>query len=134
MMYAAMEPEEVFRRFMANSGYAAVAAYAEQDPTGDDEADFDVVFVSNHIFDTYHVYSQECEITEHASFFMDPIGDEIIISGAGHESSWEDPWSESFVFGPVNAIFNWKSEQVAWTHYDDPGQSHHVWGDYEPRD
>jgi hypothetical protein len=120
--------DEYFEDTGDDAGYATIAMYAEQVVTGDNGADFDVVFISNHEGSDFHVYSLEGEfLNETCTSISTGNFDDEKISSSLNESGWQSPGS-TYIYGPVNAIFGWKSEEVCWTHNDSTDQ---VVGDFE---
>ncbi len=123
---------EIFSESSYNSGYPAIAMYADQ-VINDGNEDFDIVFTSNHEGGDYLVYSQEVELLNEACTSIEvDASSEVQISNSSNESVWQSPFfatiSGTYYYGPVNAIFYWKSEEACWTH---EGSTDQVYGDFE---
>ncbi len=92
------------------------------------------MFISDHEGSDYLVYSLEGEFLNEACTSVDTsnFSDEVQISNSSNESAWQAPilatTSGTYFYGPVNAIFDWKSEEACWTHDDSTDQ---VFGDFE---
>ncbi len=123
--------QDIFVQANYDSGYPANAAFASQG-IDDDTPDFDVVFLSNHEGSDFLVYSQQAELLNEACTSVSTFGISAEqISDSSNESAWQSPSYTPLIYAPVNAIFDWRSEQACWTHQDTYS---HVFGDYEIRE
>jgi hypothetical protein len=96
--------------------------------------DFDIFFISNHDNDEYRYYSMKFYFDD--EYDIDVYAWEenpVPISGLGYVPPGSGPLYNYFdPEAPVGAIFDWRSEMVAFKEWDEePALLHHIYGNYE---